>query len=369
MRRRRLLAAVGTAALGALAGCGYAPAGGEVRRTGGLDPGGIGPQVSGALFAVDDDRVVGVANGRHYVFGADGTEFVDGADLTVVGRDGSSEWGYVHRSDARALALGDGVYLLDEASRVVAVGPTEVDGGDDDGSTETEITERWRVPVVDPTPPLVAAGATAYVAAADGVAAVRDGGVAWRRSFEAVDALRALDGGLLVRTGETLVALDGAGGRRWRRSVAPGATVAVEAGRAVVAGESVVGIGLGGTAEWDLESSGAVRGLVGTDGRVAVLGSDGTRVVAADDGTELWAGGATVRPDAIVVGPEALYYVLGRAVGAVDGDGRRWRRGLSDDRAGCCPAVGWLDGETVAFLLKSGEIVWLQRATQNRGLL
>ena len=368
MRRRRLLAAIGTASLGALAGCGYAPAGGEVRRTGVLGPVSAGPRWSGTLFAVGDDRVVGVANGRHYVGGMDGTEFVDGADLTVVGRNTSSGWGYVHRSDARALALGDGVYLLDEASRVVAVGPTEVDG-DDDGSTETKITERWRVPVVDPDPSLVAAGATAYVAAADGVAAVRDGGVAWRRSFEAVDALRTLDGGLLVRTGETLVALDGAGGRRWRRSVDPDATVIVGAGRAVVAGESVVGIGPGGTAEWDLEPSGAVRGLAGTDGRVAVLGSDGTRVVAADDGTELWAGGATVRPDAVVVGPEALYYVLGRAVGAVDGDGRRWRRGLPDDREGCCPAVGWLDGETVAFLLKSGEIVRLQRKTRNRGLL
>ena len=367
MRRRRLLAAIGTATLGALAGCGYAPAGGEVRRTETLDLGSVDPRSSGTLFAVDDNRVVGVANGRHYVFGEDGPGFVDGADLTVVGRDASSGWGYVHPSDARALALGDGVYLLDEASRVVAVGPTEVDG--DDGATETKTTERWRVPVVDPDPPLVAAGATAYVAAADGVAAVRDGGVAWRRSFEAVDALRTLDGGLLVRTGETLVALDGAGGRRWRRSVDPDATVIVGAGRAVVAGEDVVGIGLGGTAEWDLEPGGAVRGLVGTDGRVAVLGSDGTRVVAADDGTELWTGGATVRPDAVVVGPEALYYVLGRAVGAVDGDGRRWRRGLPDDREGCCPAVGWLDGETVAFLLESGEIVWLQRKTRNRGLL
>ena len=101
MKRRRLLATVGTATLGALAGCGYAPAGGEVRRTGNLDSGSVGPRVSGALFAVDDNRVVGVANGRHYVFGENGPEFVDGANLTVVGRDGSRGWGYVHPSDAR----------------------------------------------------------------------------------------------------------------------------------------------------------------------------------------------------------------------------------------------------------------------------
>jgi len=196
------------------------------------------------------------------------------------------------------------------------------------------------------------------------------GETVWHRSFpEGTDALRAFDGGLLVRTGESLVALDGDGERRWRRSVAPGAAVAVEAGHAVVAGEDVVGVAPDGTVDWDLEPSGEVRRLVGTDGRVAVVGSRGTRAVAADDGAELWAGGATVRPDAAVVGPEALYYVLGRAVGATDGDGRRWRRGLPDDREGCCPTVGWLDGETVAFLLRSGEIVWFQRETEDRGLL
>ena len=367
MRRRRLLAAVGTATLGALAGCGYAPAGGEVRRTGGLGPVNAGPRSSGTLFAVDDDRVVGVANGRHVVFGGDGTEFVDGADLTVVGRDGSSGWGYVHRSDARALALGEGVYLLDEASRVVSVGPTEVEGGE---TPETEVGERWRVRVAGAGSSLAAGGRTAYVATNGSVVAARDGETAWRRSFpEGTDALRAFDGGLLIRTGESLVALDGDGERRWRRSVAPGAAVAVEAGHAVVAGEDVVGVAPDGTVDWDLEPEGAVQRLVGTDGRVAVVGSRGTRTIAADDGAELWAGGATVRPDAAVVGPEALYYVLGRAVGAIDRDGRRWRRGLPDDREGCCPAVGWLDGETVAFLLKSGEIVWFQRETEDRGLL
>ena len=367
MRRRRLLAVVGTATLGALAGCGYAPAGGEVRRTGTLDPGSVGPRRSGGLFAVDNDRIVGVANGRHYVFGEDGPEFVDGADLTVVGRNGSDGWGYVHPSDARLLALGEGVYLLDEASRVVSVGPTEVEGGE---TTETEVGERWRVRVAGAESSLTAGGRTAYVATAGGVVAARNGETAWRRSFpEGTDALRAFDGGLLVRTGESLVALDGDGERRWRRSVAPGAAVAVEAGHAVVADGDVVGVAPDGTVDWDLEPNGEVRRLVGTDGRVAVIGSRGTRAVAADDGAELWAGGATVRPDAAVVGPEALYYVLGRAVGATDSDGRRWRRGLPDDQEGCCPAVGWLDGETVAFLLRSGEIVWFQRETEDRGLL
>ena len=367
MRRRRLLATVGTATLGALAGCGYAPAGGEVRRTGNLDSGSVGPRVSGALFAVDDDRIVGVANGRHVVFGGDGTEFVDGADLTVVGRDGSDGWGYIHPSDARSLALGEGVYLLDEASRVVSVGLTEVEGGE---TPETEVDERWRVRVAGAESSLAAGGRTAYVATAGGVVAARNGETAWRRSFpEGTDVFRAFDGGLLVRSGGSLVALDGDGERRWRRSVDPGVAVAVEAGRAIVAGEDVVGVAPDGTVDWDLESSGAVRRLVGTDGRVAVIGSRGTRAVAADDGAELWAGGATVRPDAAVVGPEALYYVLGRAVGATDGDGRRWRRGLPDDREGCCPAVGWLDGETVAFLLRSGDIVWFQRETEDRGLL
>jgi hypothetical protein len=367
VRRRRLLAAVGTATLGALAGCGYAPAGGEVRRTETLDPGDVAPRSSGTLFAVDDDHIVGVANGHHRVFGGDGFTFIDGADLTVVGRDGSDGWGYIHPSDARSLALGEGVYLLDEASRVVSVGPTEVEGGE---TPETEVDERWRVRVAGAESSLAAGGRTAYVATAGGVVAARNGETAWRRSFpEGADTLRAFDGGLLVRTGESLVALDGDGERRWRRSVAPGAAVAVEASHAVVAGEDVVGIAPDGTVAWDLEPEGEVRRLVGTDGRAAVVGSRGTRAVAADDGAELWAGGATVRPDAAVVGPEALYYVLGRAVGATDGDGRRWRRGLPDDREGCCPAVGWLDGETVAFLLRSGDIVWFQRETEDRGLL
>jgi len=370
VRRRRLLAAVGTAAVASVAGCGYAPAGGEVRRTGNVGPsGGVGLGSSGtSRFVVRDDRVVGVANGRYYVFRGDDPEFVDGARLAVADRDGSRRWGYVHRSEARSLAVGEAVYLLDEASAVVSVGPTEV--GTDE-STETEITERWRVRVVDAEPPLVADGGSAYVAATDGVIAVRGGATAWRRSFSGtVENLWPFDGGLLVRTGEALVALDGDGRRRWRRAVVPGATVAVEADRGVVVADAARGIGPDGTVDWRLSLEGSVRSVVGTDGRVAVAGPRGTVTVDAADGTRLWSSGVAVRPSAAVVGPEALYAVVGDSyVVAIDGTGRRWSRTLEDDEGSGEAVGGWLDGGTVAFLFGEGDVVWLQRAEQDRGLL
>jgi hypothetical protein len=204
-----------------------------------------------------------------------------------------------------------------------------------------------------------------------GITAVRDGAVAWRRSSLApVEELRTFDGGLLVRTDEALVALDGDGERRWRRGLDPSAPMAVAADHAVVPGDGVLGIGPDGTVEWLLDSGASVRSMVETDGRVAVVGEGRTRAVDAADGTRLWSPAATERPPATVVGTEALYGIYGGwfAV-AVDGTGRRWSRRLESDRAGCGAVAGGLDGETVAFLLESGELVWLQRTEQARGLL
>jgi len=103
VRRRRLLAAVGTAAAAPLAGCGYAHAGGELRRTEEAVAGGFGE----LTFTTDDDRIVGVSNGRQVVFGEDGAEWIDGAELTVADREGRTLWSHVHRAESRAVAVDD----------------------------------------------------------------------------------------------------------------------------------------------------------------------------------------------------------------------------------------------------------------------
>lgn len=206
---------------------------------------------------------------------------------------------------------------------------------------------------------------------AGGIAAVRDGAVAWRRSSPTpAEGLWTFDGGLLVRTDEALVALDGDGERRWRRSLDSGAPMAVAADHAVVPGDGVLGIAPDGTVDWRLDGGASVRSMVGTDGRVAVVEEGRTRAVDAADGTRLWSAAVAEQPPTTVVGTGALYGIYGRCFAvAVDGTGRRWSRRLESDRAGCGAVAGWLDGETVAFLLESGELVWLQRAEQERGLL
>lgn len=362
MRRRRLLAAFGTAAAGSLAGCGYAYGGGDVRRTERVAPGTLGiPQ-----FAVGDGRVVGAANGRHWVFEGDEPEWVDGVELSVADLDGSNRWSHVHRTAARSVAVGGAVYLLDEAGRVVAVGGREVEAGDG-RSTELEGEELWRTSVTDAGAPFVADERGVYVATGDGVAAVRDGAVAWRRSLSTpVGALWSFDGGVLVRGGGGLLALAGDGRKRWRRAISSGVPVSVAAGRALLARRDLFGIAPDRTVDWRLEWNRQTEALATNDGRAAVVGPADVRTVDAADGTRLWSSSVSVETETPVVGPTALYDASGCRAVAVDGSGRRWRRELDGD---CRAVTGWIDGETVAFLFEGGEVVWFQRADQERGLL
>lgn len=363
MRRRRLLAAVGTAALVPVAGCGYAHGGGDVRRRERVDVG-LGPR--GPTFRLAGDRIVVVDSGRHYVLRDGDPEWVDGARVAVADREGSSRWSYLHRSPARSVAVGGSVYLLDEASRVVAVGPTDVERT---GSTEVDGEERWRASVDDAEPSLSADDRGAYVALAGGVAAVRDGTVAWRRELPApVEELWSLGGGVLARTEGPLLALDADGAERWRRTVESRARVTVAADRAVVVGDDLLGVAPDGTVEWRYDWDRGTRGLTVTDGRVGVADSAGIRALDAADGTRLWRLSPSMGLTTPVVGPGTLYDVVDCRAVALDDSGRRWTRDL-DDGGRCRAVTGWLEDEAVAFLLESGDVVWLQRTDQDRGLL
>jgi outer membrane protein assembly factor BamB len=225
------------------------------------------PDVEGTIADVSPPTV---ADGRIFL-----TTGVGAFALSL--RDGREMWRYTDRSPATGTggAAGDAAELVS--------------------------------PVLD--------GDTAYVAAADGVVALRtdDGTERWRADDVAPTGTPAVaDGAVFVPVRDGLAALDTAGGgRRWAATAPGSPRPAVTDGVVVVAGEELYGLDAAtGDRLWsssvEPRSSPAVAGgtvHVGTDAGLAGVG--------LDDGTERWlvdrGGGRTYSTP--VVTPETVYAV------------------------------------------------------------
>lgn len=360
MRRRRLLAALGTAASAGLAGCGYAYGGGDSR---GERRVGSNITFGETLFAVAPSGILVASSGRLTVFEDEDVRFVDGTELVVASRAGAGRWRHVYETESSATALGDAAYLLDVEGRVAAFS-----GRNTDPDTDTVPEERrlWRTGVGGAQPPLAATGAVAYVATRSGVAAVRDGSVRWRASTPVPpETLLPSAGGVVATAAATVVAFDSDGAEQWRTN---GEALVVADDRVYVFTPENQFAAYGrrrGRRLWTVDTPVSTAGIAATPDTVYVSGGASLTAIAAD-GTERWQASG-VRPSRVVVpAPEGAYSAGRGVVQAVGPDGRRWQRDLERDAGQ--PIEGWLSGQRLAVLYDSGTIYWFQRRAQPRGL-
>lgn len=362
MRRRVFLAALGTAVSAGLAGCGYAPGGGDSRGSASVHPGGFG---NDPMYAVDPSGIAAARSGRITVFEGEGVEFTDGTELQLASRAGTSRWDHVYRTESTAVALGDAVYLLDAERRVAAFAGRERE--DEEGRTTVDGVRLWRTGVGGARAPLVASGAQAYAATGAGVAAIRDGTVRWRASLPAAtERLRATDDGVVAAAGETVVALTADGTERWRADGTGPLAVTGERCYFETTDGALAAHDRAGRRLWTAEAPFGLRDVATTAATVYAVGGAGLTTFSAD-GTEQWRVGGLQGHRVVAPAPEGAYVAARGTVEAVGPDGRRWRRDL-DANPGR-PVAGWLDGQRVATLFDSGTVQWFQRTDQRRGLL
>ena len=321
MNRRRLLAALATGTTAALAGCGYAYGGGDVRRT----------AAAGGASVFMAGRSAHATTGDRIVFAESGDSPLEGERTAVdaVNRDADVRWSFRHgeRSVGVAAAPASERVYLRELGGVVAVSPPDGSGtmangdgtADAEDGTETEgdgngtgdggrmddrermdgaddsfrrvDTPDWRASLADVTAgstdangsdgngsapstpadsrPIAADAHGAYVAVDAEVVAVREGRVAWT-----VDPADSLD-----QSGP-VVGLWGGG-------------PAAPAGVVAVAGDAVVALAPDGSRRWRYEAG--TRPTLAVDGDL-VLCRDGEAVVALSrpDGGEAWRTGVGV---------------------------------------------------------------------------
>lgn len=384
MKRRPLLVGVVSGAVSALAGCGYAPGGGDVRRTTRTGRSPFGP-ANTVLTATPGEYVL-------LALYAGGMIGDDETVVNVIDRDGDPRWSHEHEGRSRGMAGtvdGDRVHVLTEDHELETATPDSRRTSPPRGTPEGE--PAWSATLESSTlghelpdeereaVPVAADAAGAYVALADGVAAVRDGSVAWVVGTEDGGPVTTLlgsdadlDGGVLAVTASRIVSLAADGDRRWAvedvsspRVTATGDRLFVRDGTDLVALDAETGTRAWATA---LDAPGPAPTITG--GRVAAIDRGAIRVVDADSGEPLWrvSTAGTVDPP-VVVDASRAYHVDGTdavAVGANDDGG--WRRSLDAEVSGT-PVAGWLSAETVAFVFDTGAFVWLQRRQADRGLL
>lgn len=415
MRRRRFLAALATGCSAAIAGCGYAYGGGDVRETrsfgGRSTTGGFGRAVE---HAVGDDRIVRAVTGETpFSFG-------EPTEIGVFDRAADPVWEADHDAVTAALATdraAETVFLVEdpeEGADLVAIdGPEtlgETDQGDDGGTgSSPEGSLAWRASVdglverVEEggrTPPMAVDARGAYLALSDEVVAVRDGAVAWRRSFDGDDGrIHAIHAGFdagttgptaVVVADRAIVALAADGDVRWRHVAGssggepsppddgpsddgpPAVEVppldAVPAPRVHVRdGERVLALDPSdGTRRWEATVVDGGDPPHSEEGVVAVAGRDAGGAIDAANGEVLW---TTDRPTSspLVADAGRGYSASGDVVRAVDADGLAWRRELED--GGGRVIDGWIETDRVAFAFDDGRIVTLQRYDEEPGFL
>ncbi|WP_281195859.1 PQQ-binding-like beta-propeller repeat protein [Halorubrum sp. F4] len=424
MNRRRLIAALATGSTAALAGCGYAYGGGDVRRT--AFAGGTSVFMAGwSAHATTDDRLVFAESGDSPFEG-------ERTAVDVVDRDAEVRWSFRHGERSVGMAPGpsaERVYLR-ELGGVAAVAPGDGtedtggtgDGGETDDADGTDDSGRmdgmesgpspqpdapeWRASLADvtaepvdgdgsdegdPEPdgpetgkPIAADARGAYVAVDAEVVAIREGGVAWTvdpsESVGPSEPVEALWGGgsdgpdgVVAAAGDGVVALAPDGSVRWRYGAETRPTLTVDGDLVLCRdGDAVVALSRpNGEEAWRTEVGGGGFPPRVTGDRVAVANRGQVRVLDRSSGEPLWRISEIPPRDryrSLVVDGSRVYYVDrdGEAV-AVDADGRVWTREL--ELSGGAVVDGWIDDEAVGFAFDSGEFVWLQRHDEDPGLL
>ncbi|WP_135821186.1 outer membrane protein assembly factor BamB family protein [Halostella litorea] len=290
--RRRLLAAAGSGLVGALAGCGYRPGGGELAWERSLSTGGF-PGGGATAWVDDGDLLVRVENREGRDFDPEREEWVEVSEAEVTAYDaaGDVRWrGSAARQFAGGPTVGPkGVYVPLRDGGVTALRRE----GDDAGAV------RWTNDRVGRVSRVVA-GEEAVVAFGEAGPTCLDA---------AGEATGAADPIPVAGTDVGSVAVGG--GHVW----------ATARDEATVYGAAVDG---GGRVEVTLPDSPTDLAALGDGGVVAAV-DDGLRAVDPD-GADRWT--ADVRAaDHLLVAGDRLYAVAGAAVVAVDAANgeRRWR--------------------------------------------
>ncbi|MDR5671869.1 WD40/PQQ-like beta propeller repeat containing protein [Halalkaliarchaeum sp. AArc-CO] len=375
--RRRLLAAIGTGLATGIAGCGYAPGGGDVRREASLLTG-IGGLGGSNRFDVEGDRIAAAKSGQQWVGEFGDRSFETATTVHITDRDAEEIGEFVHLEPTLDLALGERLVVLDEAGRLVASEPIRAREDADETDDTDGLEEAWRIELDDPDAPIAAADGTVYVPDGNRLLAVRDGTVVWERSLAGpAETLQAQDGVVLAAIESAALALDPDGGARWEFEIDGPATFAVDGdltvlrARGSLSGDDtdLAAVDTGtGDVRWSTTVQGRDARPAIADGRVHLVVHGRVTAYDRDTGDRRWETADVGAAPPIVAGTEGVYS-LGEnceAIG-VDSEGRRWSRTL--DRGSCSVVDGWIDGETVAFLLAAGGIVWLQRVDEEPGLL
>lgn len=376
-RRRELLAALGTGLAPALAGCGYAPGGGDVRdrrKLGTAVRGDVRYDPDGSRFALSYQTTtvdLDEHDGGLFEVGS-GTEIAVG-DVT----DGI-RWATTVERDARDVALGSDAYVLDGEGSVITARPDPADAGEagERGAGEREGSVAWTVSLAAPEPPLVADDRGAYLPDGESVVALRAGEIAWRVELDGpVAALHAVAGRVVVAAGRDVVALDADGRERWRRSVGTVESTAVDDGRIATLASPPVGASVAtvvdvetGARQGSVEVGGRPTGATLNADALYVHGFDALEAYDVASGERRWSRQVAERGANVVGAPEGAYRLDDCEVVALGNDGeRRWRRTF--DGHSCGVVGGWLADEALVVLLDSGELVRLHRRGVDRGLL
>lgn len=369
MKRRGLLATTVTGLTTALAGCGYAYGGGDVRSKTALDESGLTP-LGDQEFELKSDRIAVLDSGQQFVDTGETPTFTDVAHVVVSDMDGETLWEFSHQTGADSLAVGDRAYLYDEDDQVVA---SEVPTDTED-DTSTEVATAWDITIEGDEPQLEAGHGNVYVESEDRLLALRDASVLWEQSFpENIEKLHVNGDVVAASTKSQIVAFDQEGETRWKREGDPDLSVTFVADRLVFDpfdfDDAIEFLVLEtGETRWRADHPGEVTEAAKAGGNVALSGRHGGTYVYDDESGELqWKSEEIGDTDALVVGSDTVYAAENCRTVAFDADGIRWEREL--ESRDCFALGGWLDGDTVAYLFESGEIFWVQRTDQDPGLL
>lgn len=373
MNRRGLLAAIGAATASTLAGCGYAPGGGDIVDDAQVGPTGGMPWTTTSIDTTAD-RIAYATSGESAFDSSASTS------LYIADRSGTQLERYTYGAASEAVVLDPSAgraYLLatstgqpdeEEATGVATVDLTREDRSHPYVRVEN-IVSGESIPDGEPHSGrgvLAANGSGAYCLVEDGFAAVGPDDERWRHEVDGAGRVVA-DRQVVVATENGVRAFDDDGSERWQRDTDERPAVASAGGRTAVHADGELRVfDVDGNAEWQIDLTPDDPQLRFEDDRLLVEWGSRLAVVDVGDGTVQWDESAGVSVPAVWDGDRA-YSVRDCEVVATDEDGEWWRRQLELD--GCAVVDGWVDGERVAFLFESGAIRWLRRTDEEPGLL